>query len=51
MSGRISDLAVYEANPAVYYAATAHGGLWKTTSNGAMWTPLFQNEGLISLGD
>src|SRR5687767_11529178 len=51
MSGRIADLAVYEANPAVYYAATAHGGLWKTTSNGATWIPQFQNEGLISLGD
>src|SRR5688500_17616653 len=51
MSGRVADLAVYEANPAVYYVATAHGGLWKTTSNGAMFTPLFQNEGLIALGD
>jgi hypothetical protein len=30
MSGRISDLAVYEQNPAVYYVATAHGGVWKT---------------------
>jgi len=28
MSGRISDVAVYEANPAVYYVATAHGGVW-----------------------
>jgi len=51
MSGRISDLAVYEANPAVYYAATAHSGLWKTTSGGATFEALFQNEGLISLGD
>jgi hypothetical protein len=51
MSGRVADLAVYEANPAVYYVATAHGGVWKTTSNGAMFEPLFQNEGLISTGD
>jgi photosystem II stability/assembly factor-like uncharacterized protein len=51
MSGRVSDVAVYEKNPALYYAATAHGGLWKTTSNGAMWTPLLQHEGLLSLGD
>ncbi|MGB1841448.1 MAG: WD40/YVTN/BNR-like repeat-containing protein, partial [Longimicrobiales bacterium] len=51
MSGRISDLAVYEANPAIYYAATAHSGLWKTTSGGALFEPLFQNEGLIALGD
>ena len=51
MSGRIADLAVYERNPAIYYVGTAHGGVWKTTSNGAMFTPLFQDEGLISIGD
>src|SRR5262245_13622044 len=50
MSGRIADLAVYERNPATYYVGTAHGGVWKTTSNGATYTPLFQNEGLISIG-
>ena len=27
MSGRISDLAVYEADPAIYYVGTAHGGV------------------------
>lgn len=51
MSGRIADLAVYEANPAIYYVGTAHGGVWKTTSGGALFTPLFQNEGLIAIGD
>src|SRR6185295_2322231 len=51
MSGRISDFAVYEANPAIFYVGSAHGGVWKTTSNGAMFEPLFQNEGLISIGD
>jgi hypothetical protein len=51
MSGRISDVAVYEANPAVYYVGTAHGGVWKTVNNGTTFTPLFQQEGLISIGD
>jgi photosystem II stability/assembly factor-like uncharacterized protein len=51
MSGRISDLAVYDANPAVYYVATAHGGLWKTESGGVTFEALFQDEGLISIGD
>ena len=51
MSGRIADLAVYEANPAVYYVGTAHGGVWKTTSNGATFEAQFQNQGLISIGD
>src|SRR5512138_2007416 len=51
MSGRIADIAVYEANPAIYYVGSAHGGVWKTTSNGTMFTPIFQDQGLMSIGD
>ena len=51
MSGRISDLAVLESNPAVYYVATAHGGVWKTTSNGATFEAQFQDQGHMSVGD
>ncbi len=51
MSGRITDLAVLESNPAVFYVASAHGGVWKTTSNGATFEGLFQDQGLMSIGD
>jgi photosystem II stability/assembly factor-like uncharacterized protein len=51
MSGRISDFAVFESNPAVFYVGTAHGGVWKTTSNGALMTPVLQHDGLLSIGD
>ena len=51
MSGRISDLAVYDANPAVYYVATAHGGVWKTTNNGTTFEAQLQDHGLMSIGD
>jgi len=51
MSGRISDLAVYEPNPAIYYVGTAHGGVWKTTSAGATYEPQFQDMGHLSIGD
>jgi photosystem II stability/assembly factor-like uncharacterized protein len=51
MSGRITDLAVYEANPAVFYVGTAHGGVWKTVNNGTTYTAQFQDAGLISVGD
>ena len=51
MSGRIADLAVYEANPAIYYVGTAHGGVWKTMNNGTTFIPQFQDQGLISIGD
>jgi photosystem II stability/assembly factor-like uncharacterized protein len=51
MSGRISDLAVYEANPAIYYVATAHGGVWKTTNNGTTFEAQLQDQGVMSIGD
>src|SRR5262245_56184356 len=51
MSGRITDFAVYEANPAVFYVGSAHGGLWKTSNNGATFEAQFQDAGLISVGD
>src|SRR5690242_13197058 len=51
MSGRIADLAVYEKNTSIWYVGTAHGGVWKTTSNGAVMTPIFEDKSLMSLGD
>src|SRR5215831_4307193 len=51
MSGRISDLAVYEPNPAIFYVGTAHGGVWKTTNNGTTFEPQLQDLGLMAIGD
>ena len=51
MSGRISDLAIYEENPNIWYVATAHGGVWKTINNGTTFEAQFQNLGLMSIGD
>jgi photosystem II stability/assembly factor-like uncharacterized protein len=51
MSGRISDLAVYEANPAIFYVGTAHGGVWKTVNAGTTFEAQFQDQGLMSIGD
>src|SRR5476651_743431 len=51
MSGRISDFAVYEANTAIFYVGTAHGGVWKTTNGGVTFTPELQQDGLMSIGD
>src|SRR4051812_46571283 len=51
MSGRISDVAVYEANPAIFYVATGHGGVWKTVNNGTTFEAQMQDRGLMSIGD
>ncbi len=48
-SGRIIDLAVEPGKPHVYYVATV-GGVWKTTTNGTSWTPVFDGEGSFSIG-
>jgi hypothetical protein len=50
MSGRIVDIAVVEADPAIFYAASATGGLWKTTDNGTTFAPVLQHESVASLG-
>ena len=43
-SGRIDDFAVLESNPAIFYVATATGGLWKTVNHGTTFTTVFDNE-------
>src|SRR5690606_15376950 len=50
MSGRVADLAVYEADPSIYYVGTAHSGVWKTTNNGTTFEAQFQDQGLMSIG-
>ncbi len=49
-SGRIVDMAVHPNDPNHYYIAVASGGVWKTTNNGATWTPIFDREGSYSIG-
>jgi photosystem II stability/assembly factor-like uncharacterized protein len=51
MGGRIVALAVYEADPTVWWAATASGGLLKTTNNGITFVHQFDGERTVSIGD
>src|SRR5215467_10521630 len=51
MSGRIADIAVFEANTNIWYVGAAHGGVWKTTNNGTTWDAQLQDQGLMSIGD
>lgn len=51
MGGRIVALAVYEADPTTYWAATASGGLIKTTNNGVTFEHQFDREATVSIGD
>jgi photosystem II stability/assembly factor-like uncharacterized protein len=51
MGGRTADVEGVPGNPHVVYVATASGGLWKTTNGGVRWTPIFERQGTISIGD
>jgi photosystem II stability/assembly factor-like uncharacterized protein len=51
MSGRAVDVCVNENDPTEFYVAYASGGLWHTTNNGQSFTPLFDHEAVITIGD
>lgn len=50
MGGRISQFAVYEKEPRIFYVASASGGLWKTENAGLTMEPVFNKEAAVSLG-
>jgi len=50
MSGRVTAIDVVINEPDVMYVGTASGGLWKSTSGGVKWEPIFDNELTASIG-
>ena len=50
MSGRVTAIDVVHSNPDIMYVGTASGGLWKSTSGGIKWDPIFDNEVTASIG-
>ncbi|WP_405198987.1 VPS10 domain-containing protein [Christiangramia sp. LLG6405-1] len=50
MSGRVTSIDVVTSDPDIMYAGTASGGLWKSTSAGIKWEPIFDNEVTASIG-
>ncbi|MEM7785006.1 MAG: PDZ domain-containing protein [Planctomycetota bacterium] len=51
MGGRITAIAVYEKDPCIWWAATASGGLLKTTNNGITFEHQFDDQPTVSIGD
>jgi photosystem II stability/assembly factor-like uncharacterized protein len=51
MSGRVVDIDANPQDPTEFYVAYATGGLWHTTNNGQSFTPIFDSEDVIFLGD
>ncbi len=50
MSGRITAIDAVISNPDIIYAGTASGGVWKSTSGGVSWQPIFDKETTLSIG-
>lgn len=51
MSGRVVDLDVNPEDPTEFYVAYASGGLWHTKNNGLSFTPIFDKEDVMTIGD
>jgi photosystem II stability/assembly factor-like uncharacterized protein len=50
MSGRVTAIDVVHKNSEVMYVGTASGGVWKSTSGGIDWTPIFNDQVTASIG-
>ena len=50
MSGRVTAIDVVQQDPDIMYVGTASGGLWKSTSGGITWEPIFDKELTASIG-
>ena len=50
MSGRITAIDVVLSDTDIMYAGTASGGLWKSSSAGITWKPIFDNQITASIG-
>ncbi|WP_040253379.1 VPS10 domain-containing protein [Psychroserpens mesophilus] len=50
MSGRVTAIDVVHKNTDIMYVGTASGGLWKSTSGGINWNPVFDKETTSSIG-
>lgn len=50
MSGRVTSVEAVVSNPSVIYIGTASGGVWKSTSGGTAWEPIFDDEKVINIG-
>ena len=50
MSGRITAIDAVQKDPDIIYVGSASGGLWKSTSGGVAWEPIFDDQPAASIG-
>lgn len=50
VSGRATAIVVGQHTPGLIYLGTADGGVWKSTNDGASWTPLTDTQSSLAVG-
>src|SRR5688500_6989711 len=50
MSGRITAIDAVISDPSIIYAGSASGGVWKSSSGGVNWEPVFDKETIQAIG-
>jgi photosystem II stability/assembly factor-like uncharacterized protein len=51
IGGRITDIEIPIDQAQTYYVGAASGGIFKTIDAGANWTPIFDDQEMLSIGD
>lgn len=51
MSGRVTDIEANPSNPNEFYVAYASSGLWHSESAGVNFSPIFDHEATMTIGD
>lgn len=51
MMGRSTDVEGVPGNANIVYVGTAAGGVWKTRNGGTTWSPLFEKQLTLTIGD
>jgi hypothetical protein len=50
-NGLVTAIAVHPTNPNVLYQGTAQGGVWRSGDGGKTWTPLFDQQLSLGIGE
>ena len=50
VNGRVRAIAIHPGNPRVIYQGASGGGLWRTIDAGVSWTPLFDEQPSLGVG-
>jgi photosystem II stability/assembly factor-like uncharacterized protein len=50
-AGRVSVIVGVPGNPFTFYVSGANGGVFKTVNGGTTWTPIFDHQSVLSIGE